>query len=92
MSTRALFLDEMKKTVLACLIDADANGASACPMAAFSGCYKSPGPPPSGDTCGIVQAHHHGHRNSQQSGYILHHHFVCCCPGNCQGDTEQVVA
>jgi hypothetical protein len=29
-----------KKTVLACLIDADANGASAYLMAAYSGCYN----------------------------------------------------
>ncbi len=46
-------------------------------MAAFSGFWESPGPPPLGDVRGILPAHRHGHRNGQQSRYILHHCFVC---------------
>jgi hypothetical protein len=56
-------------------------GASAWPMAAFSGFYESHGPTPSGDALGIVPAHRHGHRNGQQSGHILHFRFVFCHPG-----------
>ena len=66
--------------------------ASARPMAAFSGFYKSHEPPPSGDARGIVPAHRDGHQNSQQSGHILHLRFVCCRPGGHRGDTEPVVA
>jgi len=44
--------------------------ASACPMAAFSGFYESPGLPPSGDACDIAPAHRHNHQNGQQSGHI----------------------
>ncbi len=62
-------------------------GASACPMAAFSGFYESHEPPPSGDARGIVPAHRDGHQNGRQSGYIFHHHFVCR-----RGNTEPVVA
>ena len=65
--------------------------ASACPMAAFSGFYKSHGSIPSGDARGIVSAHRHGHRNGQQSGHILHRCFVFCRPGGRRGNTEQVV-
>jgi len=69
------------------------NGASACPMAVFSGFYESPGPPPSGDVRVLVPAHRHIHRNVQQSEYILHcSYFICCRPGGRQGNTEQVVA
>ena len=46
-------------------------GASACPMAVFSGLYESPGPPPSGDARSIVPPHHDNHRNGHQSGYIV---------------------
>ena len=67
-------------------------GASACPMAAFSGFYENHDTPPQGDARGIVPMHHDDHQNSQQSGYILHHLFVDCRPGGHQGDTEQVVA
>jgi hypothetical protein len=35
-------------------------------MAAFSGFYKSSGPPPSVDAPGIAPACHHGHQNGQQ--------------------------
>ncbi len=70
----------------------DAIGASARPMAAFSGFYESHKPPPSGDVRGIVPAHRDGHRNSQQSGFILHRHTVCCSPGGRRGNTERVVA
>jgi hypothetical protein len=35
-------------------------------MAAFSGFYESPGPPSSGNECGIAPSHHHGHRNGLQ--------------------------
>jgi hypothetical protein len=59
-------------------------------MAVFSGLYESPGPPPSGDTRGIVLVppHRDDHRNGHQSGYIIHRCFVCCRPGGRQGDTE----
>ncbi len=68
------------------------NGASARPMAAFSGFYESQEPPSSGNACGIVPAHCDGHQNGQQSGHILHLRFVCCCPVGRRGDTEPVVA
>jgi hypothetical protein len=42
-----------------------------CPMAASSGFYQSPGPPPSGNVRVIVLAHHHGHQNGQQSWCIF---------------------
>ena len=64
----------------------------ACPMAAFSGFYESPGPPPSGDARGIVPPHHDGHWNGHQSGCILHLCIVCCRPGGRLGDMEWVVA
>ena len=67
-------------------------GASARPIAAFSGFYESHEPPPSGNVRGIVQPHRDGHRNGQQSGYILHCRFVYCRPGGRRGDTEPVVA
>ncbi len=70
----------------------DAIGASAHPMAAFSGFYESPGPPPSGDAHGIVPPHRNDHWNGHQSRYKLHLCIVCCCPGGRQGDTEWVVA
>ena len=68
------------------------NGASARPMAAFSGFYDSHKPPPPGDARGIVPPHRHGHRNGQQSGYMLHRRFICCRPGGRRGNTERVVA
>ena len=46
-------------------------GASACPMAVFSGLYESPGPPPLGDARSIVPPHRDNHRNGHQSGYIV---------------------
>jgi hypothetical protein len=61
-------------------------------MAAFSGFYESPGPPPLGDAHGIVPPHRDGHQNGHQSGYILHLCIVCCLPGGRRGDTERVVA
>ena len=64
----------------------------ACPMAAFSGFYESPGPPPLGDAHGIVPPHRDGHQNGHQSGYILHRCFVCCRHGGRRGDTERVIA
>ena len=39
-------------------------------MAAFSGFYESPGPPPSGDACGIAPSHRHANKNGQQRRYI----------------------
>jgi len=75
---------------LACPIDA--IGASAGPMAAFSGFYESHEPPSLGDVLGILPPHRDGRRNGQQSGYILHCRFVDCCPGGHWGDTERVVA
>ena len=42
-------------------------GASAHPMAVFSGFYESHGPTPSGDVRGIVPAHRHGQQNGKQS-------------------------
>ena len=47
-------------------------GASACPMAAFSGINESHKPPPSGDSRSIVLPHCNGHQNGQQSEYM------CC--------------
>ena len=41
-------------------------------MAAFSGFYESPGPPPLDDVHGIIPPHRDGHQNGHQSGYILH--------------------
>jgi len=70
----------------------EAIGASARPMAAFSGFYESHEPPPSGDARGIVPAHCDGHRNSQQIGFILHRRTICCRPGSRRGNTERVVA
>ena len=67
-------------------------GASAHPMAAFSGFYESHGATSSGDVHGILPAHRHGHRNGQRSGHILYRCFVFCHPGGCRGDTERVVA
>ena len=61
-------------------------------MAAFSGFYESPGPPPSGDARGIVTPHRDGHQNGHQSRYILHLCIVSCRPGGRRGDTERVVA
>ena len=75
---------------LACPIDA--IGASARPMAVFSGFYESHEPPPSGDAWGIVPPHLDDCRNCHQSGYIIHCCFVCCRPRGRQGDTERVVA
>jgi hypothetical protein len=67
-------------------------GASAHPMAAFSGFYESHGPPPSGNELGIVPAHRNGHQSGQQREHILHLCFVCCCPGDPRSDTERLVA
>jgi hypothetical protein len=39
-------------------------------MVAFSGFYKSPGPPSSGDTRSIAPLHRNGYQNSQQRRYI----------------------
>ena len=64
----------------------------ACPMAAFSGFYESPGPPPLGDVRGIVPPHCNDHQNGHQSGYIIHRCFICCRPGGRRGNTERVVA
>ena len=79
-----------KQPALVCPIDA--IGASARPMAVFSGFYESPEPPPSGDARGIVLPHCDDHRNGHQSGYIIHRCFVCCRPGGRRGNTERVVA
>ncbi len=70
----------------------DAIGASARRMAVFSGFYESPGPPPSGDACGIVPPLRDDHWNGNQSGYILHLCIVCCCPDGRRGNMEWVVA
>jgi hypothetical protein len=48
-----------KQPALACPIDA--IGASARPMAVFSGFYESPGPPPLGDVRGKVLPHRDDH-------------------------------
>jgi len=61
-------------------------------MAVFSGLYEIPGPPPLGDVRIIVLPHRDHHRNGHQSGYILYYRCVDCRPGDCRGDTEQVVA
>ena len=72
-----------KQPTLVCLIDA--IGASARPMALFSGFYESPGPPPLGNAHSIVPPH-------RNNGYIIHRCFVCYCPGGRRGNTELVVA
>ncbi len=79
-----------KQPALACLIGN--FGASACPMAVFSGFYESHEPPQSGDVRGVVPPHRDGYRNGQQSGYMLHHRCVDCHPGGPRGDMEGVVA
>ena len=79
-----------KQPALVCPIDA--IGASACPMAMFSGFNESPQPPPSGDVCGIVPLHWVDHQNGHHSGYIIHCCFVWCHPGGRRGDTEWLVA
>jgi hypothetical protein len=63
----------------------DNIGASACPMAAFSGFKESHEPPPSGNVCGIVPAHHHSHQNGQQRGGYFASSFCLLSP-------ERVVA
>jgi hypothetical protein len=78
-----------KQPALACTIDA--IGASACPMAVFSGFYESPGPPLSGNARGIIPPQPDDHRNGHHNGYIIHRYFVCCCPGGRRGYMEQVV-
>jgi len=45
-------------------------GASSRPMAAFSGFYKSSGPPPLVDARGIAPSHRHGYQNGQGRRYI----------------------
>ena len=42
------------------------SGRNTCLMAASSGFYQSPGPPPSGNACDIVLAHRRGHQIGQQ--------------------------
>ena len=49
-----------KQLALACPIDA--IEATVCPMAAFSGFYESPGPPPWVDVRGIVPPHRDDHQ------------------------------
>jgi hypothetical protein len=46
------------------------TGASSRPMAAFSGFYKSPKPPPLVNAHSIAPSHRHGYRNDQQQRYI----------------------
>ncbi len=62
---------------LACPIDA--IGASARPMAVFSGFFESYKPPLTGDARGILLANRNGHQNGQQSRCVLHCRFVDCC-------------
>jgi hypothetical protein len=45
-------------------------GAIICPMAAFSGFYKSSRPPPSVNARGIAPSHCRGYRNGQRRRYI----------------------
>ena len=49
-------------------MDASSIGASAPPMAAFSGFYESHKPPPSEDARGIVPAHRDGHETASKVG------------------------
>ena len=74
-----------EQPALACPFDA--NGASACPVVAFSGFYESHEPPPSGDAIIIVPPHCNGRQNGQQSGYILHNRCVDCHPGGRRRNT-----
>ena len=76
-----------KQSALVCPIDA--IGASACPMAVFSGFYESPGSPLLGDVRSIKLPHHNDHQSGHQSGYIIHCFFVCYRPGSHWGDMER---
>jgi hypothetical protein len=51
-------------------------GASAHPMAVFSGLYESPGPPPSVDACGIVPPHRMAIKVGTSIGRIHRSHTV----------------
>jgi hypothetical protein len=80
-STRDLFLHDdkkLKKMVLVCLMASISRNA--CPMAASSGFYQSPRPPPSGDACSIVPADRHGHQNVQQIWCIFSFLFCSLSP------------
>ncbi len=55
-------------------------GRNTYPMAASSGFYQSPGPPPLGDARSIVPAHHPSHQNDQQSWCIFSSLFCLLLP------------
>ncbi len=61
-----------------------------CLMAASSGFYQSPGPPPSGDKCGIVPAHRCSHQNGQQSWCIFSSLFCLLSPWQPPGQYGEV--
>ncbi len=73
-STRDLFLrvdneKTCKKPAYGCLMAS--IGRNTCPMVGFNGFYQSPGPPLSGNACGIIPVHHRSHHNGQQSWSIF---------------------
>ncbi len=82
-STCNLFLqvdDEKtcKKLVYACLMVS--IGHNTHPVTASSGLYQSPGPPPLGNTWGLVPALCHGNQNGQQSWSIFLSSFCLLLP------------
>ncbi len=82
-STRILFLrvdneKTRKKPLYACLMAS--IGHNTHPMAASSGFYQSPGPPPSGNVRGMVPAYCCSHQNGQQSWSIFLLSFCLLLP------------
>ncbi len=68
--------DQQSRHIMHCclfavtLVAAGAIRAISLPMAAFSGFYESPGPPPSGNVHGIAPSHCHCYQNGQRRRYI----------------------
>ncbi len=55
-------------------------GRNTRPMAASSGFYQSPGPPPLDNARGMVPAHRRGHQNGQQSWSMFSSPFCLLLP------------
>ncbi len=82
-STRNIYLrvdNKKTKKKLAYAWPIACIGHNTCLMAASSGFYQSPGPPPLGNACGIVLAHCRGHWNGQQSRSIFLSSFCLVLP------------
>ncbi len=83
MSTSNLFLqvdNEKTQKKMAYVWPIATIGCNTRPMAASSGFYQSPGPPPLGDAHGIVPAHCRGHQNGQKSWPIFSLLFCLLSP------------